>query len=311
MPARPQVSVIIVSYNRLGVLRDSLRSMIQNLGGTSYEIILLDNASSEPVVKTIKKEFPSVRMVENPQNYGFGKANNIGAQHASREFLLFVNSDILLKANPVPEMVNYLKEHNDVGIVGCSLRNADGSLQPSFFRFPSLWLRFVQLTGLKAMMLALFPRLRFKSPSDTRSGFVSGAFLMIRADLFSSLGGFDERYFMYLEDADLGYQVKKRGLRSSLMETDSVVHLGRHYEESDNPFVMYNMNKGLLLFYEKHFAKWRLYCLAFLGYVGYSARLLLARNDKHYRDEIRAVMNLYARMLFGNPNVDKAFAGNK
>jgi GT2 family glycosyltransferase len=105
-------------------------------------------------------------------------------------------------------MLELFRTNPQAGIVGCQLLNIDGSLQPSYFRFPSLSMRFLQLSGIKSILIKLFPSLRYDYHSPFKLDFVSGSFFMIKSELFLNVGGFDEGCFMYIEDADLGYKVK-------------------------------------------------------------------------------------------------------
>ncbi|MGD0037055.1 MAG: glycosyltransferase family 2 protein [Bacteroidota bacterium] len=298
MIENPKVSIILVSYNRLEVLRNTLAGIVQYLAMPTTEILLVDNASVEPVTDTIQREFPQVRVFSNKINIGFGGGNNIGAQKAQGEFLLFVNSDLVLRGNPLPAMVEMFNKDSHAGIVGCQLLNRDGSLQPSYFRFPNLTMRFLQLTGLKTLLLKILPWLRFNQYQNNRLDFVSGAFFMIKRSLFFDVRCFDDRYFMYLEDADLGYQVARRGKYSRLLHTRDVIHLGAHYEEIDNPFVLHNMNRGHLLFYKKNYSSWKFIVLVLMSIGIYSFYVLFSglRYDgrmvrKHYSELIRLYYN--------------------
>jgi len=288
------VSVIIVSYNRLEALRNTLAGIVRYFNTPTTEILLVDNASHEPIVETIRQEFPQVRVIANKHNLGFGGGNNIGAQEARGEFLLFANSDLDLRGNPLPAMIEIFRKDSLTGIVGCQLLNLDGSLQPSYFRFPNLPMRFLQLSGLKTLLLKILPWLRFNQYQNNRLDFVSGAFFMIKRSLFFDVCCFDDRYFMYLEDADLGYQIARKGKSSRLLPTKDIVHLGAHYEEIDNPFVLYNMNRGQLLFYKKNYSFWKFVILVFMsiGIYSFSVLFSLVRYNglkvrKHYGELIR------------------------
>ncbi|MDD1748887.1 MAG: glycosyltransferase family 2 protein [Methanothrix sp.] len=273
MTEAPDVSIIIISYNRLELLQATILSLLQHVTATTTEIILVDNASEEPIVDAIRHQFPQVRILRNDCNLGFGCANNIGAQNARGKFLLFANSDLILRGNPLPAMIGKLCNNAEVGIVGCQLLNEDGTEQPSFFRFPNLWMRFLQLSGLKARLLRLFPRLRSQRISGSKSGFVSGAFFMIERDLFFEVGGFDEQFFMYVEDADLAYRVYRKGKGSFLLETSDIIHLGKNYEDEDSPFVYYHMNVGYLIFYANNYRRWRFVILVGMSLLVYAVRI--------------------------------------
>lgn len=300
MIRNPLVSIIIVSYNRLDVLRRVLVDLLHYITEPRIEIILVDNASQEPIIENIRKEFPEVQVIANKKNLGFGGGNNIGARQARGKFLLFANSDLILRGNPLLAMLELFQTNPRAGIVGCQLLNTDGSLQPSYFRFPSLTMRFIQLSGLKVLINKIFPDLRFKYDSTSKLDFVSGAFFMIPSELFFEIGGFDERYFMYIEDADLGFQVKRRGMESVILNTKDIIHIGQHYEEIGHPFVYYHMNIGQLKFYAKNYGCWKYFAFVLLSVVIFSWKLLIAllkRDASMEQKQIREILYLYSSAL--------------
>jgi GT2 family glycosyltransferase len=287
------VSIIIVSYNHLEVLRGTLAGIIQYFTTPNIEIILVDNASLEPVLETIQKEYPQVHVVANKYNLGFGSGNNIGAKKAKGEYLLFANSDLILKGNPLPDMIQIFKNNLEIGIVGCQLWNEDGTQQPSFFRFPSLSLRFLQVVGIKDLLLWIFPKIRFKDYHNAQLDFVSGAFFMIHRSMFNKINGFDERYFMYIEDADFGYRVALEGKKSILFYSKDIIHLGANYEEVDNRFVLYNMNRGLLLFYSKYYSRLKSFLFSTMSIFFFMLKYALFIHDKSIRKNIAKILSLY------------------
>lgn len=311
MTGKLKVSIIVVSYNNLDLLRSTLVCLLKNVTGVSSEIILVDNASEEPIVETVQKEFPGVRIVTNDKNIGFGAGNNIAAKIARGEYLLFVNSDIILNGNPVLKMIEIFEKNPDVGIVGCQLLNIDGTLQPSIFRFPSVKMRFIQLSGLKTLILKIYPNIRFKHSEKSELDFVSGAFFMIKKVFFFDIQCFDERYFMYLEDADLGYQVKRRGKRSVLYQTRDVVHIGMNYEGMKNPVVLFHMNIGYLKFFSKNYNIWQYFILITMSLVLLSFRMIISlffENRREQHRQIKRLLSLYYRALFDRSNDSNTFS---
>jgi len=296
------ISIIIVSYNHPEVLSKNLQALYQHVSGLEYEVIVVDNASREGNVQMVKDGFPQVHLVVNASNEGFARGCNRGAGDASGRLLLFVNSDVILGENPVPAMMKILQEREDVGIVGCQLRNPDGSLQPSYYRFPGIAMRFIQLSGLKSILLKLFPSIRYKSDPLIQADFASGAFLLIKRDLFFQLGRFDERYFMYLEDADLCFQARHLGKKTVICNTPGVVHLGRHYESISAPFVLYHLNKGQMLFYRKNFRLWKYYIFLLMNIFIFSLRYLCLsfslRARREEKEGVRSVIGLYIEGLY-------------
>jgi GT2 family glycosyltransferase len=240
-----------------------------------------------------------VQIIRNSTNLGFGAANNIGAKCAKGKYLLFANADVIVRANPAPEMINALQTGDGVGIVGCQLYNEDGTVQPSFFRFPNIWLRFLQLSSVKSFVLSVVAHAGLRRAAETSNGFVSGAFFMIERKLFLEIGGFDERFFMYIEDADLGYRVHCRGMRTVILQSSRIVHLGRNYEDDRNPFVCLHMNVGILLFHIKHHHGWRHVALVCLSIPFYLIKMMTLTGKTHIeiRRVYKTLLKVYIRSL--------------
>ncbi len=246
----PYLSVIIVSYNNPDVLMNTISTLFDKLKSADFEIIVVDNASAERNVELIKQKFGQVKLIENSSNRGFAAACNQGAQSSKGDYLLFVNSDIIFLGDPIPELLETFKIYNDVGIVGCKLLNQDGSVQRSYYSKPTLLKRFLDLSGLKKILIQY-------STNDLREKYsevdiIKGAFLLIQKDLFDELSGFDENYFMYVEDVDLSYRAQKMGKKNYIVNTDSIVHVGWHPISIHNSFAFYNGNIGLKYFYKKN-----------------------------------------------------------
>jgi GT2 family glycosyltransferase len=296
---KPLVSIIIVSFNKPKVLLDTIKSIQESIRTISYEIVIVDNASNDNNVILIEKYFPSAKLVINTKNGGFAYGCNMGAKNSSGKFLLFINSDILIKEDPIPGMLNIFYSEVKTGIVGCQLLNPDSSQQPSYFRFPSLFLRFIQLSGLKKVILKILPNVRSKKEKYFETDYVSGAFLMIGNDIFSKIGGFDEKYFMYHEDADICYKVSKFGKKVFLFNSNGVIHLAQNHENLDNDFIFFNMNLGQLIFYKNNYSSYKLKLLAVISIffisIKYVTDLLLFRSRS---DAIKKVLKLYSNTLF-------------
>lgn len=292
----PELSIIIVSYNNPEILENTIRSILEIIIFPNKELIIVDNASKDSNVHMVRKEFPTVKLLESDKNLGFSKACNIGASKAEGEYLLFVNSDITLTENPIPQMVNIFKKNKDCGIIGCQLFNKDGSLQPSYFRFPSLLMRFIQLTGLKKLVLYLNSDLRFNKETIFSVDFVSGAFLMIERNFFLKIGCFDEDYFMYLEDADLCYRSKLAGKKNLIYNFSKIIHLNENHEVYENPFVFYNLNKGQILFYRKNYSKLKFKVFLIMSILLFGIKYIYAfsiKKSNFYTSELRKIIKLY------------------
>jgi len=295
------VSIIIVSFNNKDTLENTLNSLYEKITENDFEIIIVDNASTENNVNMIIDEFQDVKIIENKTNKGFALACNQGAKIAQGNFLVFVNSDIILRGNPLPEMLKIIEASNNIGLLGLQLRNENGSYQPSFYNFPSLTKRLLELSGIKKLLL----KLRSKNNSNLiypkEVDIIKGAFFMVKKQLFKKQEGFDENYFMYVEDADLSYRIKKSGYKNFIINTENIIHLAEHHEDVRNRFIFYYRNKGLILFYKKNYSTLKYYLfllinISFFILKKYSCRIKL-NNGKLYRNYDLAG-KLYCKYIF-------------
>lgn len=198
-------SVIIVNWNTREMLLQCIRSIFAHTRHHLFEIIVVDNASSDDSVSALQAHFPEVKVIVNSQNLGFARANNIGIRACSGRFVCLVNSDILIFSNIFHQMLDFLATAPQIGMLAPQLLDKDLRPQISCSRFPSLWHSFCSAVGL----IKLFPGSRFfggealKIPTQTQPVEVLyGAFWMVRQEALAQVGLLDERFFFYSEDVD-------------------------------------------------------------------------------------------------------------
>ena len=229
---RIDVSIIVVNYKTPKLTLECLASVYAQCAAGTFEVILVDNHSSDGSVGEFKKRFPQTTLIELEENIGFARANNLAAARAKGEYLLLLNPDTVVLDNAIFKLLAFAKRNPSGGIWGGRTLNADGSLNPSScWRSPSLWSTFCALVGLRR----LFP----KSPLFDRESYggwqrnfvrevdiITGCFLLIRRDLWNRLGGFDPTFFMYGEDFDLSLRAKALGYRPLMTPEATIVHYG-------------------------------------------------------------------------------------
>lgn len=240
-----QLSIIILSYNTRDLLRRCLVSIYKKISSATFEVIVVDNASKDESADMINKDFPKVRVIKNKENFGFSKGNNIGASKAKGSNLFFINSDTELLRDNISEAIDYLKKDKTVGAIGGSLLNKNGSLQRSFANFYNLINITLMLFGGDRAEL-----LNGRSDSIKDVDWVSGGFMLIKKDAFNKVVGFDENLFMYIEDMELCYRLKKYGYRVIYYPYLKAIHLGQG--SSNREFAILHIYKGLLYYYRKH-----------------------------------------------------------
>ncbi len=246
-----EVSIIIVNYNTIELLRDCIKSIKEKTLEVSYEIIVSDNGSKDGSIEMLKTEFPDVILIENNYNLGFGKANNIGAKKAHGKYFFFLNSDTLLINNAID--LFYKNEKKDNYILGSYLLNSDLQMTWSYGTFQK------PVTYIKRFQTDFFPRWIFEIRREKAQrqlkeeikeksvDFVTGADLFVSKKIFNELNGFDERIFMYSEDTDLGRRASLLGYKSWLITEPQIIHL--EGKSSTNSAKKHIMREKSLLYY--------------------------------------------------------------
>lgn len=239
------VSIIIVSYNTKQLLQSCLASIFEHLKGLPLQVIVVDNASTDGSAEMVDKHFKQVTLIVNRKNYGFSKGNNIGQRHAKGKYLLFLNSDTEVIDESIVAMIDLLEKNETVGIVGGFLESPDKARQQRCFG---------KFYNLRAVMLMVFGADRFerldRGERIQEVDWVSGGFMLIRHDLLTKLGGFDERFFMYVEDMDLCWRAKKMGYKTYFYPPAKAIHKGQG--SSNRAFAIVHIYTGLLYFFKKH-----------------------------------------------------------
>lgn len=256
------VSIVIVNYNTCRKTSECLASIFAQTTGLDFEVIVVDNASTDDSVKCLRQD-PRIVLVENPTNPGFGAANNVGADRATGKYLFFLNSDTLLLNNAVKTFFDYLESHpGRKRICGCVLQNADGS-KGGTVGFPTLagtlkwaaschvrWL-FRRAFGLSAP--AYDYRKAEAADEAVPVDVVSGADLFMPADMFRSCDGFDTRFFMYFEEVDLQKRLADQGVERLLIPGPGIYHAIGASAGKVRPFLLEKIStESLLLYLRKH-----------------------------------------------------------
>lgn len=237
------VSIIILSYNTKTLLRECLVSIFSKLTSLPFEVIVLDNASKDESVVMVKRDFSQVNVIESATNLGFARGVNLAAKKAKGEFLLFLNSDLTLLDTNLSEMIGILKTKSEAGIVGGNLLNKDNTTSEPYGKFYLLPEVFRLLFFAKKAKEKL-------SGAVNKVDWVSGGYMLISRKLFEETGGFDENFFMYIEDMEFCYRLKMAGKASYYYDFARARHVGQG--SSNRTFAIVNILKGIKYFYKKH-----------------------------------------------------------
>jgi GT2 family glycosyltransferase len=258
-----QLSIIILNYNVryfLELCVISVQNAIQNLDA---EIIVVDNNSSDDSCKMITTRFPNIKLIENKENSGFPKGNNIGVDVAQGEYICILNPDTVVAEDTFEKILNFINNSNQVpplrargiGIIGCKLIDGTGNFLPESKRgVPTPFVAFTKVFGLYKIS-NLFGKYYAQHITENQSGKVDilvGAFMIMKRDLYQEIGGFDEKCFMYSDDIDLSYMVTQKGFENYYFHETSVIHYKGESTIKDGTY-MKRFQEAMDFFYKKHF----------------------------------------------------------
>ncbi|GAB4469448.1 MAG: glycosyltransferase family 2 protein [Anaerolineae bacterium] len=226
----PRLSIVIVSWN----VRDLLRECVASIKGQHLEpapeIIVVDNLSTDGTVEMLRREHPDVHVIEPGENTGFSRGNNLGIRVSGGEYILLLNPDTRVLDDALARLVAYLDQHPEVGVVGPQLLNADGSVQSSRRRFPTLWTAFFESTWLQPIAPPpLLDRFYMRDQDDTATcevDWLQGAALLVRRKAIEQCGLLDEGFFMYSEELDWQRRIKAAGWRIVYYPGAQIIHYG-------------------------------------------------------------------------------------
>jgi len=253
------LSIIIVNYNVRQFLENALTSIQRAMAGLEGEIFVVDNASDDGSAEMVRTKFAGVRLIENRENLGFARANNIALREARGRFLLLINPDTIVQEDTFSVMMKFFGEHPEAGLAGCKILNPDGSFQLACRRsYPTPWVAFTKIFGMSKIFpnSKLFGRynLTYLSPDETYPvEAVSGSFMMMRKEVYDRVGGLDEAFFMYGEDLDWCYRVLRAGYSVYYVHDTKIVHFKGESTRRSDIDELKHFYQAMELFVEKHF----------------------------------------------------------
>lgn len=268
-----KVSVIIVTYNSEATINDCLGSVISS--SLESEVVVVDNNSTENTIEVINK-FPSVKLIQNKENLGFGSGNNLGVKNTDSEYIFFLNPDTKVETGAVEKLGEYLDNNADVAAVGPKLLNSDGSIQKELANFPTLLSQLLILLRLHRFPLIsnlAYPNFNYDKTQEAEH--LMGAALMVRRSVFEEIGGFDEKFFLWFEETDLLKRIKEAGYKIVYYPEAVVTHLVGQSTKQLNFLKRQTIwNKSLLYYFSKH--KTWLHILVLLPFIilSYPAALI-------------------------------------
>ncbi len=272
------LSIIIVNWNVRDLLRECLRSIEDEKGDLSLEIIVVDSASNDDSAAMVRSEFPSVHLIACTENVGFPRGNNIGLQEARGDYLLLLNPDTVIVDDALAVLVSYLQVNPDVGVVGPQLLNPDGSVQSSRRRFPTAATGFFESTWLEGLAPGILRRYyALDLPDDATADvdWLTGACIMVPRLAYEAVGGLDEGYFMYSEELDWCRRIKESGRRVVYYPAARVIHhVGKSSEQAVTARHI-NFNRAKLRYFRKYHGRFMAAVLRVFLLAGYAWQIAL------------------------------------
>jgi len=255
-----QLSVIILNYNVRYFLEQCVLSVQEAISTLDAEIIVIDNNSTDDSCLMMRKIFPSVKLIQNKENFGFPKGNNIGVSEAKGKYVCILNPDTVVAEDTFTKILAFAEEQKNPGIIGCKLIDGTGNFLPESKRgVPTPWVAFTKIFGLyKAFPnWKLFNQYYAQHVNHNETGKVEilvGAFMFMQRDLYLELGGFDEDCFMYADDIDLSYRALQKQKSNYYFHETTIIHYKGESTIKDEKY-MKRFQEAMNFFYQKHFKK--------------------------------------------------------
>ncbi len=246
-----RLSVIILNYNVRYFLELCLKSVEAAIEDLEAEIIVVDNNSSDDSCEMVKQQFPNVILIENNENSGFSKGNNLGVAKAKGEYLCILNPDTVVAEDIFKDMLQFAETKQDLGIIGCQLIDGKGEFLPESKRhIPTARIAFQKMMGYANN----YYNLDIDENDIGKTDVLVGAFMLLKQETYNTVGGFDEDYFMYGEDIDLSYKILKAGFTNYYFGKASVIHFKGESTLKDKVYAKH-FYRAMEIFYRKHFSK--------------------------------------------------------
>jgi GT2 family glycosyltransferase len=249
------VSVVIVHWDGYPLLRDCMRSIYKRTTGVRFEIVVVDNGSTDGSTDAAKRDFPDAIVVRAGKNLGYGHGNNLGSRRSSGKYLLFLNDDTVLLNNAVKGFFEFAEGHPElrIGAIGPLLRDGKGDAANSFGDFPHPFSQvpiILENLGITHRERKAIEASRRSSRKWFPSDFVSGAALFVPRKVFEEMGGFDEDFFLYFEETELQYRMAASSLRRYVLDGPLIIHLGGGGCARSNR-IRIETYRGMFLYYRK------------------------------------------------------------
>jgi GT2 family glycosyltransferase len=283
-PPASQVTIAVVSLNTRELLAACLRSVLESRGVT-FDLHVVDNGSRDGSPEMVAADFPAIHLVRNPTNRGFAAANNMAIRQATGRYVLLLNPDTEIRPDTLEAMVAFMDAHPEVGICGPRIMFPDGRFQSCGYRFPTLLSEIRQSRHVDAVLRVIVGQ---EPPLVVQDGpfevdWVDGACLLIRREVIAQVGALDEQYFLYAEELDWCFRVRKAGWDVYALPGVSIVHHQGQTSAQMSDFSLAHLIETRLRFYRKNYGL----LAAFATSLVYVAGCLRQLRRSHHKQTVK------------------------
>jgi len=296
------LSIIIVSWNTRELLQRCLEVIFYSSTQYSFDVWVIDNASTDHSASMIQNEFPHIHLIVSNENLGFAHANNLAIAQTSARYVMLLNPDTEIDRYVIDLLINYMDTHPDIGASSPKLLNPDGTLQVSSYPRPTLSREFWRLFHLDEIFpYAAYPKSYWNSNNPLVVDVLIGACLLLRGQILKQVGLLDDTYFMYTEEVDFCYRVQKAGWQLAWVPNAIVVHYGGQSTKMVRQEMFINLYRSKVIFFRKHYGELRTQLYKLILYAASGLRLAIspfaAFSEPTRRNEQMILVNNYKRLL--------------
>ncbi|MCX8081419.1 MAG: glycosyltransferase [Bacteroidia bacterium] len=298
-----KLTVVIVSYNVKHFLDQCLYSLFRSLKNVDAEVYVVDNASVDQSARMVMEKYRTVKVIANKENLGFSRANNQALRIAEGEYVLLLNPDTVLQDDTIEKCLQFMDNHPEAGALGVRMVDGKGNFLPESKRgFPSPWNSFCKMFGLSA----LFPKIKifggyhlsYLDPHKNHEvDILSGAFMLIRSAALEKAGLLDEDFFMYGEDIDLSYRIKKAGYKNYYFAQTSIIHYKGESTKKGSLNYVRVFYQAMLIFIRKHFSGNKKNIFIFFIYCAIFLRAFMALAYRFFQFFLIYIIDFFSLLL--------------
>lgn len=276
------LSIIIVNYNTKDLLFQTIQSVINTSKNIDYEVIVSDNNSTDGSIEMVKETFPKVKLIENKDNLGFPKGNNIAIKQSKGKYVLLLNSDTVVIEDCLSKSIEYMNIHKEIGVLGCKIVLRDGKLDHACRRgFPTPEASLFYILKLDKLFpnnekFTQYTLSHLDEDQTNEVDSLMGAFMMLRRTVIEEVGLLDEQFFMYGEDIDWCFRIKQAGWKVMYYPEAKIIHYKGASSRKKPYKTLYEFHRAMILFYNKHYRTKYNLGVTILVYLGVYIRFFMS-----------------------------------